>query len=58
MRTAKAWVAFAGSLVTALTAALSDDVFNASDTQQVVLTGVTALFTLAATYYAPYKPTE
>ncbi len=57
MRTAKAWVAFAGSLVTALTAALSDDVFSASDTQQVVLTGVAALFTLVATYQIPNKPT-
>jgi predicted amino acid-binding ACT domain protein len=56
MRTAKAWIAFAGSLMTALTAALSDDYFNATDVQQVVLTGVTALFTLVATYQVPNKP--
>lgn len=56
MRTAKAWVAFAGSMVTAMTAALSDDVFNASDVQQVLLVGVTALFTLAAVYQVPNKP--
>lgn len=57
MTAAKAWVAFAGSIVTALTAALSDDVLNASDTQQVVLTGVTALFTLYATYQVRNQPT-
>ncbi len=56
MRTAKAWVAFAGSLLTAVTAAMSDDVFSATDTQQVILTGVTALFTLAAVYQIPNKP--
>ncbi len=57
MRTAKAWVAFAGSIVTALATALSDDYFSASDTQQVVLGTVSALFVLAATYQVPNKPT-
>lgn len=53
---AKAWVAFFGSIVTALTAALSDDVFNATDTQQVILTMVPAFATLWAAYNAPYRP--
>ncbi len=56
MTTAKAWVAFVGSIVTALTSALSDDVFNVSDTQQVVLTAVPALFTLYATYQVRNQP--
>lgn len=57
MRTAKAWVGFAGSVITALTTALSDDYFSASDTQQVVLGTVTALFTLVAVYQVPNRPT-
>jgi low affinity Fe/Cu permease len=57
VRTAKAWVAFVGAIVTALTTALSDDYFSASDTQQVVLGTIVAMFTLAATYQVPNRPT-
>lgn len=53
---AKAWAGFFGSILTALVAALSDDLFDATDTQQVVLTVVTALMTLWAAYNAPYAP--
>lgn len=53
MRTAKAWVAFVGTVVTSLNAALSDDVFNASDGAQVVSTVVLAIATLYATYRVP-----
>lgn len=56
MRTAKAWVAFVGTGVTALTAALSDDVFNINDTTQIIVTLVPAFATLYATYQAPYRP--
>ena len=53
MRTAKAWVAFVGTIATALGVALSDDVFNATDTQQIILAGVTAVSTLYAVYRVP-----
>ncbi len=56
MRTAKAWVAAVGSIVTALGAALSDDVLSANDTQQVILTVALAVGTLVATYAVPNKP--
>lgn len=48
---AKAWVAAVGTLITALSAALSDDVFDINDTTQVVVTLVSA----AASVYAVYK---
>lgn len=57
MRTAKAWVAATGALVTALTAALSDDVFNVDDTVQVVVTMVPVIATLVATYAVPNRST-
>lgn len=55
MRTAKAWVAFAGTVVTALTAALSDDVFNINDTTQVIVTLVPAFATLYGVYQTPNR---
>lgn len=55
MRTAKAWVATVGALVTALTAALSDDVFNVNDTVQVIVTMVPIVATLVTTYAVPNK---
>jgi hypothetical protein len=58
MRTAKAWVAFAGTVVTALTAALSDDVFNIGDTTQIIVTLVPAFATLYATYQTPNAGTR
>jgi hypothetical protein len=56
MRTAKAWVAAVGSIVTALGAALSDDAFSASDTQQVILTVALAVGTLVSVYAVPNRP--
>jgi hypothetical protein len=50
MTAAKAWVAFAGTLVTGLTAALSDNVFDINDTAQVVITLVPAFATLYGVY--------
>jgi len=58
MYMAKAWVAFFGAILTALTAALSDDVLGASDAQQVALTVIPALATLWAAYNAPYAPSR
>lgn len=58
MKTAKAWVAFGGSVFAALATALSDDVFGATDAQQVVLGVVSALFTLVATYRVPNRPED
>jgi uncharacterized membrane protein YhaH (DUF805 family) len=57
MRTAKAWVAAVGAVVTALTAALSDDVFNVDDTVQVIVTMVPIVATLVSTYAVPNKHT-
>ena len=51
MRTAKAWVSAVGMVVTALTAALSDDIFDVSDTTQVVSTVIVA----SAAVYGVYK---
>lgn len=56
MRTAKAWVAAIGALTTALTSALSDDVFDINDTTQVVVTMVPIVATLIATYAVPNRP--
>ena len=47
---AKAWVAFVMAIVTALTAALSDDVFDVNDTTQVVATIIMSVATLVAVY--------
>lgn len=58
MTAAKAWVAFTGAIVTALTAALSDDILNASDAQQIILTAVPAIATLWATYQTRNKEVE
>lgn len=51
MRYAKAWVAAAGMVVTVLTAALADSVFDLSDTTTLV----TTLIEAGATVYAVYK---
>lgn len=51
MRTAKAWVAFSGSIVTALGAAFADDVFDAGDGANVA----SVIVLSAATLYAVYK---
>lgn len=58
MYAAKAWVAFIGAITTALTAALSDDVLNISDVEQIVLTAVPAIATLWTTYQVRNKEVE
>lgn len=48
---AKAWAGFAGAIITALIAALSDDVLDINDTQQIIVTALSA----GATMYAVYR---
>ena len=55
MKTAKAWVSFIGAISTALGGALSDNVFNANDAQQICVTVVVAVITLYAVYKVPNK---
>lgn len=56
MRTAKAWVGALGAVVSALTAALSDDVFDINDTTQVIVSLVPVLATLYAVYQTRNRP--
>lgn len=56
MERAKAIVAAVGLVVTALTAALSDDVFNVSDAGQVTFTVVTAAVSVYAVWKIPNRP--
>lgn len=56
MTTAKMWVAAAGTLVTALTAALSDDVFDINDGTQIGVTVVTILGTMFAVWKVSNGP--
>lgn len=56
MYMAKAWVSMFGAVITALTAALSDDAFNVNDATQVAMTAVAAVITLVATYAVPNRP--
>jgi hypothetical protein len=55
MRAAKAWVSAAGMVVTALTAAFADDVFNGNDAAGVVSTVVLAIVSVVAVYRVPNK---
>jgi hypothetical protein len=50
MRTAKAWVGFAGAVVTALTTALADDIFDVGDTTALAVALIPALATLWGVY--------
>lgn len=50
MTAAKAWVAGVGAVCTALTAALSDNVFDVNDTTQVVATVIMTAATIVAVY--------
>ncbi len=50
MYMAKAWVAFLGTVVTAMTAALGDDVLDLTDVQQVLVAAIPALVTLFSVY--------
>jgi hypothetical protein len=58
MYMAKAWVSMLGAVLTALTAALSDDAFNVNDATQVAMTAVAAIITLVATYAVPNRPQQ
>jgi len=53
MVTAKMWVSFAGSVITALSAAFADDVFDVNDGTQVALTVVSALGAMWAVWRVP-----
>lgn len=53
---AKAWAGVFGALVTALTAALSDDVFDINDTTQIIVTMVPVLGTMWAVYATRNRP--
>ena len=50
MRTAKAWIGFAGAIVTAFAAGVSDEVFDINDGTQIALTIVSGLGTLYGVY--------
>jgi predicted amino acid-binding ACT domain protein len=58
MTMAKAWVGFLGAIVTALTAALSDDVLNIDDVQQFALTAIPAIATLFSVYQIENRPRQ
>jgi hypothetical protein len=53
---AKAWAAAAGTVVTVLTAALADNVFDLSDTTTLVTTVIEAGATIYAVYKVKNKP--
>lgn len=55
MRTAKAWVAAVGLVMTSLTAALSDDVFDLNDTSQVLSTVLVAAASVWGVYRVPNR---
>lgn len=55
---AKAWVAFFMAVLTAVTAALSDDVFDINDTTQVIATVVMAIATLVTVYKTRNAPSK
>jgi hypothetical protein len=55
MYMAKAVVAFLGAVVTALTAALADDVFSIGDVSQLVVTLVPIAITAVTTYAVPNR---
>jgi hypothetical protein len=50
MTAAKMWVAGFGTLITALTAALSDDVFDIADGTQIGITVVTIIGTMVGVW--------
>jgi hypothetical protein len=55
MTAAKAWVAALGMVVTSLSAAFADDVFNGSDAAAVVSTVVLAIVSVIAVYQVENK---
>lgn len=54
---AKTWVAAVGLVVTALSAAFADDVFNAGEVANVITALVTGAGSVYAVYKVPNKPT-
>jgi len=58
MTKAKALVAAAGTIVTALSAAFADNVFDGSEVGGVVSTVVTAAIAVWAVWRVPNKPVE
>lgn len=57
MTTAKAWVAAVGTVVTSLSAAFADNVFDGNDAAAVVSTVVLGIFSVFAVYRVPNKGT-
>jgi hypothetical protein len=55
MTAAKAWVAALGTVVTALSAAFADDVFNGNDAAAVVSTVVLGAVSVISVYRVPNK---
>jgi hypothetical protein len=55
MKAAKAWVAALGTVVTALSGAFADDVFNGNDAAAVTSTVVLAIVAVVAVYRVPNK---
>jgi hypothetical protein len=58
MTAAKAWVAALGTIVTALSAAFADDVFNGNDAAAVVSTVVLAIVSVVGVYRVPNAKTN
>lgn len=58
MTAAKAWVAALGTVVTALSAAFADDVFNGNDAAAVVSTVVLAVVSVVSVYRVPNQPKQ
>lgn len=58
MTKAKMWAAAAGTLVTAISAALSDDIFDINDATQVGITVVTIIGTMYAVWRTDNGPKD
>jgi hypothetical protein len=58
MRTAKAWVAALGTVVTSLSVALGDDIFDGNDAASVTSTVVLAIVSIYAVYRVPNKGSD
>ena len=58
MKAAKAYVAAAGLVVTALTAAFADNILGVDDVGALATALATAVATVVAVYQTPNKPAE
>lgn len=58
MKTAKAWLAGAGLVVTSLTAILADDVFNLDEGVTLVTVVAEIAVSIFTVYRIPNKPAE